>query len=200
VTTLMRGPERLREIVSVYLENEYPRLLAIARDQFDRQYHQLPDPAAYGLYEPYASARFPVVGMYVVSDRNHIRVDYSPLMEEQYEVIYATRIFVSVKTPDLEGVYEAPEYDWAVRCRDEMVAVLKACLLGQPSLGEPNECEIQEETLTTDYQVPVQAKTQSNRWIAAGVISVDIKLVESLYRVKIGDANTINVNPALLDG
>lgn len=196
----MHGPERVRSILGAYLASTMPVMLVKCRAEWLREIWELPDPTAYDLYEPYVVDGYPVVGCYITGDQSMSRKDYDGNMAEEYEVVYTVRVFVGVRTPmDDQGKFTDPPYAAAVRCRDEMTTVLRMCLLQQPSMGYPEEAEIQEDTINTDYPDAMQLKTQGARFVATGIINVQIKLTEKLTRAPLGTANTVVVHPALME-
>lgn len=196
----MRGPHRVREILGAYLATTMPQMLIKCRAEWLKEIWELPEPIAYDLTEPFTATDYPTVGCYVLTDQNQSRKDYDNVMAEEYEVIYTVRVFVAVRTPmDDQGKFIEPYYANTVTCREDMTTVLRMCLLQQPSLGYPEECVVQEDTITTDYPDAMQLKSQSVRYVATGIINCQIKMTERLTRDALGYANIITVHPALME-
>lgn len=196
----MHGPKRLQDILGAYLASTMPGMLIKCRAEWLREIWELPDPVAYDMREPFSATDYPTVGCYITGDQAMARKDYDAHMAEEYEVVYTARIFVAVRTPMTDqGMVIEDSYAATLDCRNEMTTVLRMCLLQQPSLGYPEEAEVQEDTITTDYPDAVQLKSQGNRYVATGVINCEIKLTEKLTRAPIGTANTITVHPALME-
>lgn len=195
---LMRGPTALRYIVTSYVANEFTEYLEMARDQWGLNEFTLPTPVQFDSYEPFNASTYPIMGMYVVSDSDHKRVDYSAKMEEEFESQYACRIFCAVLSPtDQTGAWEEPVYPATMRCRDDMTTALRAFLLTRPSFGH-SATLLDEGSINTDYPELMRVKSQSERWIGAGIVSAQIRFTESLYRDQIGTVNTYEVHPAEL--
>jgi len=197
----MEGPTRIREIFAAYTSGSLPPFLDVLRAKWSMTMTELPNPIKYDAYEPYAVAGddYPIVGAYIVNDRNFHRVDYDDLMAEEYQAQYESRFFATVKTPtDDQGVQVDYPYEATIKARDKMTTALKMLLLFQPSMGYPEECTILEDTIATDYPDAMLLDKQGKRYAASGIITVTVQLVEKLSRDPLGVAQYLNVNPALM--
>lgn len=191
---MLRGPMLLRQIVASYLSSTYPGMVATARQQWNVIDEMLPLPLKYDGYDPMMADQYPSIGLFVISDSDHLRLDYGPTMGEEFRIRYSARIYVAVKSPvDENGVFIEPVYDKTIAVRDDMTTVLKNCLLARPSLGAPDGCLLDEASVNTEYPDLVRTREASKIWIASGVITAEITLDESLYRTAIGTAETIEI-------
>lgn len=195
MTVMMRGPSLLRERMAAYLSTAVPSLIVTARTQWGLTALQLPDPIRYDAADPYIAEDYPIMGMYLVSDRDHIHRDFDDAAEREYWSRYTCRAFVGVRTPkDSSGEYTTTlPYEETIRLRDNMRTILVNAMLQSPSMGGL-DVEILEETITTDYDEPYRPNDKiMNVYLASAVVNVDIRMQESLYLPTIGTANTLNV-------
>lgn len=198
----MRGAELLRGYMSAHLAATVPGLIDVARQQWELTAAQFPYPTRYKAAEPFmkTAETYPYMGSYVISDANHSHVDFSDVMEEEYEPRFTMHAFACVRTPHATvGEIEDPPFEATLRLRNDMTRILHAALLGTPSLGHPDVCELQEQDMSTTYSDAMPIDHQVPTYAAGGFVTVTYKLVEHAHRVKLGDANTINVHPAMLE-
>lgn len=191
----IQGADLLRQRVASYLIAAVPVTLPIARTASGATELQLPVPVRYDAYDPYISTEWPVMGMYVVTDRDNVRRDINDAAEREYWTLYSCRMFVGAITPknNLGEFVTVQPYEECVRMRDRLTSVLKNVLLASPSLGG-FDVEVLEETISTDYEdaSPINEKTK-NVFLAAAVVNVDIRMTESLYLPALGTVATTNV-------
>jgi len=192
----IQGAELLRKTVAEYLADTLPEILPIARTATGTTALQLPEPVRYDMYDPYSANDYPVVGMYVVSDRDHEHRDFDAAAEREYWVRYTCRLFVVAVTPkDADGEYIGGEdvFKETIRMRDNLIAVLKNALLGSPSLGG-HDVEVLEETISTDYEEPAPVNEKMRKVLTAvGIVNLDIRMGESLYLPALGTVETTNL-------
>jgi hypothetical protein len=194
MTVMMQGPALLRTRVVTYLAAAVPPLIDIARTQWGVTAQQLPYPVKYDAADPYIVAEYPVMGMYVVTDRDHIHRDVNGSAEREYFSRYGVRLFVVAETPkDAQGefVNELP-FEETMRTRDNLRTVLVNALLQSPSLGG-HDMEVLEETIATDYDEPMRSKDKRHTFVSAAVVNVDINMTESLYLPPFGTVETVQV-------
>lgn len=195
MTTMLEGDPLLRRRLSTYLQNTMPGLIDIARQQWNLTEEQLPYPVRYDAADPYYLGDYPVVGMYVTSDRDHVHRDIDSSSQREYWSLYSCRLFVAVITPkDSEGEYISTNcLEETVSLRGHMKAVLMNALLASPSLGG-YDVEVLEESIATDYDNPWNPNDKlRNVFVTAAQINVDIRQTESLYLPAIGTVETTNV-------
>jgi hypothetical protein len=72
------------------------------------------------------------------------------------------------------------------------MALVVNCMLETPSFAsEGDVARMDENSVLTDVLEPIQTKTQGDRWLAHGLITVEVELLETTYAVKYGNANTV---------
>lgn len=195
-TSIMRGGTKLRTYISEFLEEQFPDVLDIARDQWGLDQYSLPTPAKYDTTDPtqVGNDEYPFMGVMMLNDRGHIRDSWDYQAEQVYSPVYSVRILTVVRSPSTaDGKWESDPKQSAMRVRDDLTRLLQHILLQTPSLGRPNELRLEESSLSTDYTLPILANTQSKRWICESMITVDVSFTESTVTTKIGDANQIIV-------
>lgn len=189
----MQGPALLRARTVAYLASVMPPAIDLARTQWGLTALQLPYPLRYDAADPYVSNEYPIVGMYLVSDRDYIHRDFSAAAEREYSTRYTCRLFVSVITPrDNAGEYltSPAAYEETIRSRDNLKTVLVNVLLSSPSMGG-HDLEVLEETITTDYDQPMRVSDgMPNVYVSSAVVNADITMTESLYLPSLGTADT----------
>lgn len=198
----MRSATNARAYIEDHLSIEMPKLITAARAQWNVADWQLPMPTAYNAYDPLSVSVYPIVGSLVSRSTGWARVDINDHAEEVYEAYYSMRVFVWALTgynpdPNVQA-WEQPEYDSAMRIRDDLLAIMKSCILATPSLGKKGIVKVNERTMTEDYLEAIKLSTQNNRWAAGGVLSFDMQVTESNYAPKIADADTVSVSAGLL--
>lgn len=197
--TLTRSVWSLRAIVQNYLAAKMPLFVNQARTDWSLTAKQLPYPAKYDAIEPQQStgSEYPILGAHFPSDDNWVRTDYTDVMEEEYWATYNALVFCWVRTPEHEtvvGAWEEPQYDSAVRLRDDMLELIHQALLWKQDLDAPNDCWVEETSFRRNRLDAIKVNTQGDRWFAGGTISFNIRYRMELSRVKLGDANTIVVD------
>lgn len=199
----MRGVTTVRKYIADFFAAQLPSLVPIARQQWGLQDYELPLPVRYDSYDPLSATDYPTLGSYVQTSNGWRRVDQGS-MHQEYKPRYACRAFVWVRTPnyvdpDTGGtVWVEPEYDSAIRLRDDYLALMRQALLLVPSLSNPGVCSIDEGTLSEDYLEPIKPSTQSSRWLAGGIISFEMSVMETVYEQPIGAVDTTAVTAELM--
>lgn len=195
--SLIQGPPLLRKRVADYLSSAMPQVINVARIQWGLTGFQLPNPDKYDAYDPYLVGpdESVTIGMYAVSDRDHVHRDVNDSAEREYWSLYSCRLFASVLTPKDEAgefVVDRP-FEATVDLRDRMISIIKNALLNSPSLGG-FDMEVLEETISTEYDdpMPINDKYRSV-FRAAAVLNVEIRMTESLYLEPLGQVETTHV-------
>lgn len=200
-TYLMRGANMVRDDISQYLSVAVPRMLVHARAQWNLDEKRLPTPVAYDAYEPTSLDRWPLIGVVVNRTRGWNRVDYDDVAAEHYRPRYFCRVYTWVKTPMTEeGFPLQPDYDQTLKSRDDLGTVVRACLLDsltlRTDLTQPEKYLLDEGTLIEDYSQA--SKVGGDRWVAGVVHDFELQVDESLFRLGIGMADTIDNETDLL--
>lgn len=197
---LMRGFERLRQIVSSYLQVAMPYYIDAARAEWSLDEFMLPYPVKYNVYDPDLVAEWPFIGMVVANDSNHVRNDVLPDGSQEYQHTLSTRLILVARTPLLEdgSTWAQPEKDQATRLCTDLTRCMHNALLQGPGCGRPREVFFEETTMTTDYLDPMRPGTQGDRWVAMSVTNADFRLTEKTFALPYGVANTISTEVAKL--
>lgn len=192
---IMRGFERIREIVYTYLQVAMPYYVDASRKAWSVDEFWLPYPAKYDVYDPtlVTNADYPMIGMLAVGDAKHVRVDVLPDASQEYQSTFSTRIILAARSPlGPDGSsWLQPEKEQAMRLCSDLTRVMHGALLQGPGCGRPREVFMEETTLTTDYIEPQMPNSQSKRWVVMSVTSVDFRLTEKTYALPYGIAATI---------
>lgn len=192
---LMRGATALRDYVITYLEANMPLMIEQARINWELDTKSLPDIKTYNRVEPLtlSEGQYPYIAVNVINADNFKRNDVTAVNELEYLVKYSTRIFVWVKTPELADQTKlTPSREQTIKVRDDMVAVIRNLLLMSFSLGNPLILW-DENTLSEEYSDG--EKVTGGRFVYGAVLNLEIGIEEALTRIKLGDADTISVEP-----
>lgn len=196
---LMRGVTGVRGIIADYLSVAMPQTLVVARQDWLLNQYQLPDPVRYDSYDPLTASEYPVIGSLVVRSSNFVRRDYDSNMAEEYDVRYATRVFMWARTPQLsDGTFESPPYEATLRVRDDLALALRATLLNSLSMGGNEHVCLQEGSMSEEYFDAIRSSSDNNRWMAGVTFAFDLDVTESLSRLPLGTADTITVEEETL--
>jgi hypothetical protein len=196
---VMRGATRARAYIEAHLRSSMPPLIIEARSQWNIPDWKLPLPAVYDAYDPLTASVYPIIGSLVSRTSGWRRNDYNEHGEEVYEATYAMRVFVwTITAVDPQGVWESPEYDSAMRMRDDLLGITRSAILSTPSLGMKGIARVNEGTLTEDYLDAIKLSKENSRWAAGGTLSFDMQVVESNFLPIIGEADTVSVDVDLL--
>lgn len=197
--TLMRGATNVRQIIADYLGSVVPAAIAIGRSQWELETWELPDPVRYDAYDPLTAQEFPVVGSLVSRTTGWVRNDYTPTMEEVYDAKYNVIVFLWVRTPlKPDGVWADPTYETTLRLRDDMLGIVRGCLLNTPSMNSNGQVRLNESTLTEEYLDAIKSSDQNSRWLAGASLSFELAVTETAYRVALGSADTITTEGGAL--
>jgi hypothetical protein len=186
----MRGPTRLRRVISDYLSATVPDLVDIARSQWDLAPWQLPAPRAYNAYDPYTLNVYPVVGVYIDPSEGQGRRGINDRHEEVYEFQHNTTVFCYARTAAVPGAnWEQPTKDSAIRiCNDLTYVVLNALLLDR-TFGDPSVAARVKSSI--NWFEAERDNDASPVWICGATIRTQVGMVEALYRQPVGTADSI---------
>lgn len=198
--SLMRGAHTARDYVTTYLADTVPDMLVVARQQWELDEWELPDPETYDSYDPLTVDRYPAIGSITRRTRSWRRTDIDDFAQESYDAVYDMTVFLWCRTPlRPDNTWAAPAYDAALRLRDDLLAVVRGCLLRTPSLNHPGYCRLNENSLTEDYLDAIKVSSeQAQRWAAGGTLSFELQLTETAYQAQVGSADTIVPDTARL--
>ena len=191
---LPHGVSMMRKHMADHLAEALPPLIDAAREQYELEDWQLPYPLKYNAYDPLSADIYPCVGMFVTNSTAWTRVDINEMAEEVYEARYPVGVFLWVITPVLpDGGYESPQYDAAIRLRDDMTALLRSALLATPSLGSGGAMAVDERTVREDYPDAIKLSTQNDRYAAGGIINCEVRVRQTNYAAPLAVANDVVV-------
>lgn len=189
VHPIMTGPDELRRTLETFLLSELNPIIDAARVRLGIQDYELPYPKQVAVDDPYATSTnmYPVIGFIINHDNEHTRTDNSDSMESEYWIRYSCRfVVVCISPQDDEEKFLQPPRTQAMRLMQRLTACLKALLLDQPTLGDKENLELIESTMTTDYLEAFLMKTQSERYVSQSIINVDIKFRQWTYNPPYG--------------
>lgn len=194
INIVPHGVSAMRRQVSTYLQQVMPPLITAARAQFGVADHMLPLPKKYDAYDPNSADVYPTIGMFTSGSTRWTRVDINASAEEVYEARFSTGIFIWVITPEKpDGGVETPQYDQTIRCRDDMLALLRSALLSAPSMGSGGGFALDEATVRETYPDAIDLSKQNDRWAAGGMINCEMRVRETNYTLPLAVAEQVVV-------
>lgn len=193
---MSRGAEVLRRYLVQYLTTALPFYLAACRNEWGLEPWQLPNIAKYDAYDAtlVSNDEYPSLAIYVGNSRDHVRTDVYDGGAQEYRPVYQVRVLLSARTPvNEDGEWQEPEKEQAMRLCNDLTAAVRMTMLQTPSFGRPDIIEMNETTMTTDYLEPMMPNTQSKRWVAMSVTTVDVRMTEHTFALPYGDAQELNM-------
>lgn len=194
VYPMSRGAEVLRKQMNQFLRTAVPFYLAAFRNEWGQEVWQLPDFVMYDLYDAtlVSNGEYPGLAVYVGNSRDHVRVDVHDGGAQEYKPTYQVRVLIAARSPvNEEGEWQEPEKEQAMRLCNDLTTAVRNCMLQTPSFGRPDIIEMNEPTMTTDYLDPMMPNTQSKRWVAMSVTTVDVRMTEYTFALPYGDAQQL---------
>lgn len=189
---IMRGATRAREFISTYLEGDLPKLITAARAEWGLEPHLLPYPVKYDSYDPLKMDDYPTIGSVIRRTGNWRRRDIIDA-EEHYSANYSVMLFVWVATPEGPNGNPDDTYGETLRLRDDMLGLIRSCLLTRPSFGSEGETKMNENTLSEDYLDAMRISEQSNLWLAGGTITFDMQVSEQNRDIPYGIVENVSL-------
>tara|TARA_R110000868_G_scaffold158311_5_gene386280 strand:- start:20 stop:895 length:876 start_codon:yes stop_codon:yes gene_type:complete len=169
---MMSGPRLAKNYVSNYLSNDLADRLVTYRNHWGLSATQLPAPAKYLSYEPFALDHWPTVISLVLNTRSVTRDGYESDADPNYRVTYEMRTYVWVRANGAETVTEQ---------RDNLTTVVREALMDGPSLSSydaavPCYAKIDEGTIREEFSDLTLIKGE--RLLAGAYIAYDLSLNE----------------------
>lgn len=204
---MMRGTSRVRELVGTYLSNTIPSYIDTLRQQNnDLDEHYLPYPKQYLAADPYDTSTndYPIVGTYFTGVTGFNTYEqYLMDGSTTFDLSYQSVIFVTVTTPylgqdaDNLPIYAEPNRAATIKVRDDIMAAMRASILGHPSFGTAR----QDRRIVADigsmretYPEPMKLNQTGNpMWVCSGLINLTIKSIESAVVPIIGTVEDVDL-------
>lgn len=195
VQRVMRGAIPIRYATALYLKDSYPE----ARRQALRTWEgieptELPSIELFSPFElnELVTGAKPRLGIEVSRATQFSRTDVSDLGENEYRARYNTKItFWLYSQSDEAGTALSNARSNALRQRDDNMAILRACLLGKPSLST-DWLYLDEGSYTEEYFAATPVPNNSQRWATGGQITFDVQADEMLALSALNDTELPN--------
>lgn len=204
---MMRGTSRIRTLVGTHLANTVPVYIDSLRQQnTDLDGRYLPYPQQYQSSDPYDTSvnEYPIVGTYFTgvtgfNTYEQYLMDGSTVFDLSYQAV----IFVTVTTPylgldeDSIPLYATPNRAATIKARDDILAAIRASILGTPSFGTArSDRRILADigSMRETYPEPMKLSQMANPvWVCSGLINLSIKSIETVAVPIIGEVENIDV-------
>lgn len=192
MSILQYGPYSAKKLVTDYLEYDMPMRLTAFRNSWELDDITLPSPELYLTYEPVALDVWPTIITVATSTKSIVRRGYMGALNPEYEVIYAMRTYVWVRT---EGSQACTEM------RDRLTTVLRSSLLDGACLETDIEnsipIRVEESNMSEEFSDLTLLK--GDRVLAGAYISYDLTMMETEVRGStLPDVASITIDPTLL--
>jgi hypothetical protein len=196
VEKIARGATDLRTVVSTFLADATPALITKAREDWEVENWQLPFLTSFDTYEPneVTNDQFPFCGAFVVRNPRTTRFSQDHQAQNKYRTSYQVRVLVWARSclkPD--DTWEEPEYNSAIRLRDDLVAIVRQALLSTPSMGTEGDddvphCVLNDETMIVDY-FDLKLSKGNTRWAAGASINFTVDATEQIWQPRLDTSN-----------
>lgn len=191
----MQGAHSAKQIVTNYLKNDLPRRIDDYRNSrreegewyLDDATLPTPEQESFLIYEPVALDTWPTIITLAMTMSSLERIDFTPVHDPLYRVVYQMRTYVWVRT---EGSEEA------TIMRDRLTTVVRSSLLDSPCLKANDEARFLEVmidpgTMREEYSDLTLLK--GDRVLAGSYIAYDLAINERITREPIGQVAEIQV-------
>lgn len=191
----MQGAHSAKTFVNNYLKSDLPPRIDDYRNgrREEGQWYlddiTLPTPEQenFLIYEPTALDSWPTIITLAMTMSNLERVDFTPVRDPLYRVVYQMRTYVWVRS---EGSEEA------TLMRDRLTTVVRSSLLDSPCLKANDESRFLEVmidagTIREEYSDLTLLK--GDRVLAGSYIAYDLAINERITREPIGQLTEIEV-------
>lgn len=192
---LMRGFTALRQHISGYLANTLPDLIDVAREQWgDVDEYNLPYPKKYDWYDITLVNEYPAIGLVPGNDSDPRRIDITDQGARETSTRYSLRLFIVAASPlGPDGKHVGEPKQAVLQLRDDLTRLVHAALLESPNMGR-SDIELIQESLTSDYLEPIKINNQTTRWVAAGLIGMEVRFTEYTRSLSYGVAEKVRVD------
>ena len=192
MSILQYGPYSAKKLVTDYLEYDMPMRLTAFRNSWELDDITLPNPELYLTYEPVALDVWPTIITVATSTKSIVRRGYMGALNPEYEVIYAMRTYVWVRT---EGSQACTEM------RDRLTTVLRSSLLDgaclETDIENSTPIRVEESNMSEEFSDLTLLK--GDRVLAGAYISYDLTMMETEVRGStLPDVASITIDPTLL--
>ena len=189
---MMSGPRLAKTYVTNYLANDLPSRLLGYRNAWNLSQSQLPDPAVYLPFEPFALDKWPTVITLVMSTDSIERIDiYSG--DPTYRVTYEMRTYVWVRDSGAHVVTEQ---------RDNLCAIVREALMDGPSLSSYDSsvpCSPKVDEGTISEQFSDLSLIKGERLLAGAYVGYSLSLEETISHDPLGTVISTEVDVDAMD-
>lgn len=192
---LMRGATNVRVAIAAYLKTSFPimrnRALATWSNARPEELPQIM------VFNPFDNIMFdggskPILGVevyratdFTLSDLSEVGSEYRP----RYQV------HVNLWTWSLQdaiGDTLGPQRASAIRMRDDLTALVRACVLDRPTFGTGDALVMDQKSLAEDYHQANPAPNTSQRYFAGAQLSFDVIADEVVLETFLNDRTKPN--------
>lgn len=189
MSTIVRGPQLVREQVMALYKARFPDALAVARVEWGLTAAELPVPLQYSPHEAPVLDTLPLLTLGVGKASKYKRVDIAPEpgVDVEYQVTYQCRLFAWLKRLERDATAES---------RDDYATVLTAVLLANQGLDASHRFRLEESTVVASYS-DIQ-KVRGDRHVAGCSVTFDLIHTETVRRVPLGVASQIGLEATVM--
>lgn len=184
---MMDGPRNAKNLVTTYLAGDLPSRLISFRNWWNLDDDRLPGPDKFIAHEPIVLDHWPTIITLVDSTLSVARDDFDDYGDPVYEVTYAMRTYVWVRSVDLQRVTDM---------RDDLTTVIRDALLDHPSLREVPRYEhcypnVVEESLREEFSDITHIKGE--RFLCGAYLAYNLKVRETVTRDLASEASVLAI-------
>lgn len=195
---MMTGPAAAKDFVNNYLKLALPDKILEFRNNWNLAEEELPLPQeeSYVTFAPpsleYMTQKLPALYTVILTTRSMTRIGYTDIYDPVYQVVYAARTYLWVRT---NGMNETS------RMRDNLLTVVRTTLLDEQAFEgaaeklymdeTTDEVKFDEGTLKEEFSDMIPQK--GDRWAAGVYLSYDMTINEVVTRKTIGTVNQFEI-------
>lgn len=196
VDQVMRGATNVRMGIAQYLKSSLPAMRQRALNTWSNaKPGEVPPIKVFNPFDniELGSGSDPVLGVDCYRSTDWSASDVFEDSGKEYRARYQVRLNLWMwSQQDEVGDSVTPQRAGVIRQRDDLTALVRACLLDRPTLGTGDALLLNEKTLTEDYHTPSPAPNNSKRWFAGSQISFDVQADELLLATVLNDPSRPN--------
>lgn len=192
---LGRGVTPIRAGIAMYLAENYKVMRQRALREWGADADTVPQIRVFNPYDNFdlSPERAPILGIDV---NRSSRFDVTGIDQGAFEhrPRYNVRLSMWVYSPETESGESLPNARPSViRMRDDMVAIVRACIFDRPTFGT-KFLNFDKSTYTESYNPAFPAPTKSQRYYAGGQATFDVLSEDWLTDTMLGEAREIIVD------
>lgn len=199
---LMRGATNVRWAIAAYLKEAFPKMRTKALSSWSNANPaEIPQIMVFNPFDNivFDSNSKPILGVEVYRAQDFTLSDLSDVGAE-YRPRYQVHVNVwTWSLQDAVGDSLGPQRASAIRMRDDLTALVRACILDRPTFGTGDALVMELKSLTEDYHQANPSPNTSQRYFAGAQLSFDVIADEVVLETFLNDRTKPNTFEILVE-